>query len=155
MQVLKQKWDVIMTLKNSNEEETMSWTAKCGMLCFYRKRMCHRAPQDIKIIEQFEEWPPWKSANSCSSFSLDTRRFENLITKVLNMSTEILNFWMIKLVRVCDKDGDHYPGNALYQIVCSIKRYLKENGRAEYNMLDVKNYRYVVLDWCMFTEQYD
>ena len=111
-------------------------------------------------VRIFEEWQAQRGnqlvLSECNPFSLDISRVENLSTNLLNMSTESLNFWMIKFVQeVCDNDGDHYPGNTLYQIVCSIKRYLEENGRGECNMLDVKNYRYVVLDWCMYTQPYD
>lgn len=105
-------------------------------------------------VRIFEEWQGERGnqlvLSECNPFSLDISRVENLSTNLLNMSTESLNFWMVKFVQeVCDKDGDHYPGNTLYQIVCSIKRYLEEHARAECNMLDVKNYRYVILDWCM------
>jgi hypothetical protein len=41
---------------------------------------------------------------------------------------------------LADKDGDPYPEKTIYQIVCAIRRYLVESGRAEANILDGKHF---------------
>ena len=67
-------------------------------------------------------------------FCFDLQNLQNLETDLCSMTARTLNFWLIKFVQeVCDKDGKLYPGRTVhvYQIVCSLKRHLEENGRAE------------------------
>ena len=67
---------------------------------------------------------------------------EHTIENVKKSTLASMNFWLIKFIQeLTDKDGDAYPEKNLYQIVCSIRRYLEEHGRAEANILDGKNYR--------------
>ncbi|CAB4034352.1 Hypothetical predicted protein [Paramuricea clavata] len=74
-------------------------------------------------------------------FSLDLQNLKNLETELYSMTARSLNFWLIKFVQeVCEKDGKLYPGRTVYQIICSLKRHLDENGRAEANMLNANNH---------------
>ncbi len=60
-------------------------------------------------------------------FSLDLQT--ELETELCSMTARTLNFWLIKFVQeVCDKDGKPYPERIVYQIICSLKRHLDENG---------------------------
>ena len=75
------------------------------------------------------------------SASLDLQNLQNLDTHLCSMTARTLNFWLIKFVQeVCDKDGEPYPGRTVYQIICSLKQHLEENGRAEANMLNANNH---------------
>ena len=75
-------------------------------------------------------------------FKLNLEAVENLNKPLWKMSLASMNFWLIKFIQeLTDKDGDAYPEKNIYQIVCSIRRYLEEHGRAEANILDGKNYR--------------
>ena len=58
------------------------------------------------------------------------------------MSLASMNFWLINFIQeLTDKDGDMYSEKNIYQVGCSIRRYLEGNGRAEATILDGKNYR--------------
>ena len=93
-------------------------------------------------------WEVWQSGREnkavmCESnpFSLDLHNLQNLETELCSMTARTLNFWLIKFVQeVCEKDGKPYPGRTVYQIICSLKRHLDENGRAEANMLNANNH---------------
>lgn len=96
-------------------------------------------------VRIFEEWQAERENKLVvaedNPFGLDLAEVENLDTSLCNMSMKSMNFWLIKFVQeVADKDGDPYPEKTIYQIVCSLRRYVDENGRAEANMLDGKNY---------------
>ena len=74
-------------------------------------------------------------------FPLDLTQVENLGTSLRNMSMKSMNFWVFKFVQEhTDKDGDPYTEKTIYQIVCSLRRYLEEHGRVEANISTVKNY---------------
>ena len=93
-------------------------------------------------VRIFEDWQSGREnkAVMCESnpFSL---YLQNLETELCSMTARTLNFWLIKFVQeLCDKDGKPYPGRTVYQIVCSLKRHLDENGRAEANMLNANNH---------------
>ena len=57
----------------------------------------------------------------------------------MTVETLNLNFWLID---VCDKDGKLYILAVQYisTYICSLKRHLEENGRAEANMLNANNH---------------
>ena len=78
---------------------------------------------------------------------------ESLKTDMLNMTAETLNFWLCKFVQeVRDRDGKPYPEKTVYQLICCIKCYHKENGEAEMNPLNKENYKEVIFDaGCSFT----
>ncbi|CAB4042300.1 Hypothetical predicted protein, partial [Paramuricea clavata] len=96
-------------------------------------------------VRIFENWQSGREnkAVMCESnpFSLDLQNLQNLETELCSMTARTLNFWLIKFVQeVCDKDGKPSPGRTVYQIICSLKRHLDENGRAEANMLNANNH---------------
>ncbi|CAB4043582.1 Hypothetical predicted protein, partial [Paramuricea clavata] len=98
-------------------------------------------------VRIFEDWQSGREnkAVMCESnpFSLDLQNLQNLETELCSMTARTLNFWLIKFVQeVCDKDGKPwpYPGRTVYQIICSLKRHLDKNGRAEANMLNANNH---------------
>ena len=93
----------------------------------------------------FEDWQSGREniAVICENnpFSLDLQNLQNLDTHLCSMTARMLNFWLIEFVQeVCDKDGEPYPGRTTYQIICSLKRHLEENGQAEANMLNANNH---------------
>ena len=93
----------------------------------------------------FEDWQSGRENKAviCENnpFSLDLQNLQNLGTHLCSMTARTLNVWPIKFVQeVCDKDGEPYPGRTAYQIICSLKRHLEENGRAEANMLNANNH---------------
>ncbi|CAB4043927.1 Hypothetical predicted protein, partial [Paramuricea clavata] len=96
-------------------------------------------------VRIFEDWQSGREnkAVMCESnpFSLDLQNLQNLETELCSMTARSLNFWLIKFVQeVCEKDGKLYPRRTVYQIICSLKRHLDENGRAEANMLNANNH---------------
>ncbi|CAB3980754.1 zinc finger MYM-type 3-like [Paramuricea clavata] len=96
----------------------------------------------VRIFEDSQSGRENKAV-MCESnpFSLDLQNLQNLETELCSMTARTLNFWLIKFVQeVCDKDGKPYPGRTVYQIICSLKRHLDKNGRAEANMLNANNH---------------
>ncbi len=97
-------------------------------------------------IRIFESWKSERTndygpAESCK-FGLDVSVVESLKTDMLNMTAETLNFWLCKCVQeVRDRDGKPYPEKTMYQLICCIKRYYEENGKAEMNPLNKENYK--------------
>ena len=75
-------------------------------------------------------------------FGLDVSNNESLGSDMLSMNKEGLNFWLSEFVQeVGDKDSKSYPEKTIYQLICRIKRHYKENGRAEMNPLNKRNYK--------------
>ena len=69
----------------------------------------------------------------------EERRIE---TPVIDMREDELNCHIARFAHeVVKKDGDTlYPTNSLYQIVVSIQRFLRENGRLEVSFFDQSVY---------------
>ena len=81
-------------------------------------------------------------ATESNDFGLDVSVVGSLKTETLTMTAETLNFWLCKFVQeVRGGDGNKYPEKTLYQLICCIKRYYEENGRAEMNPLNKENYK--------------
>ena len=84
----------------------------------------------------------WRRATESNDFGLDVSVVGSLKTETLTMTAETLNFWLCKFVQeVRGGDGNKYPEKTLYQLICCIKRYYEENGRAEMNPLNKENYK--------------
>ena len=73
---------------------------------------------------------------SCS-FSFDCQKVQNLDTKIVNMTTETLNFWLSRFIQeVVKANGERYPARTLYGIVCGLNRYLQEESDLPVSILD-------------------
>ena len=97
-------------------------------------------------IRIFESWKNERANDNSSAklckFGLDVPAVQNLKTDMLNMTAETLNFWLCKFVQeVRDKHGKTYPEKTVYQLICCIKRFYEENGKAEMNPLNKENYK--------------
>ena len=63
---------------------------------------------------------------------------KNLTVLLEHMSPNTLNFWLSKFVcEVAKQNGEGYPPNSLYLLVCAINRHLNETGGE--NSLNVLN----------------
>ena len=63
---------------------------------------------------------------------------EDLTVLLEHMSTNTLNFWLSMFVcKVAKQNGERYPPNSLYLLVCAINRHLSETGGE--NSLNVLN----------------
>lgn len=78
-------------------------------------------------------WSEW-----AASRNKKLMRGEQLIpANLCDMAVCELDFWLSRFVLEIRKvNGDHYPPNSLYQIVCGLQRYIRENGRADLKLLD-------------------
>ena len=48
-----------------------------------------------------------------------------------------MNFWLSRFVlEVRKKNGEPYPPNTLYQLICGLQRQLRERGRADIKIFD-------------------
>ena len=97
-------------------------------------------------IRAFESWKNERANDNGSAelckFGLDVSAVQNLKTGMLNMTAETLNFWLCKFVQeVRNKQGKTYPEKTVYQLICCIKRFYEENGKAEMNPLNKENYK--------------
>ena len=53
------------------------------------------------------------------------------------MSAQLINFWLCRFVlEIRRHDGEQYPPASLYQLCCSLLRYLHAAGRAEVNIFE-------------------
>ena len=104
------------------------------------------SPKDHAIQTQwrlriFECWKEKRHtgdwATESNDFGLDVSVVGSLKTETLTMTAETLNFWLCKFLQeVRGGDGNKYPEKTLYQLICCIKRYYEENGRAEIRASD-------------------
>ena len=73
----------------------------------------------------FSEWQSTrvnkKASEEPSSCTNDTSQIQDLETDVLDMTAELLNFWLTKFtMEVCKDTGENYPPRTLYSIVSVI-----------------------------------
>ena len=68
------------------------------------------------------------------------------ISIILNITdNEELNYWLSKLVVEVrnEKDpGTVYPPNCLYQLLCGLKRHMRDNGRPELNFFTDPSFKH-------------
>ena len=70
--------------------------------------------------------------------------FRQITDNIEALEAEQLNDHLCNFIMEVNKqDGSCYPPNTLYQIVASIQRHLKENGRPEMSILDPKSLKFV------------
>ena len=54
---------------------------------------------------------------------------EDLTVSLEHMSLTTLNIWLSKFVcEVAKQNGERYPPNSLYLLICAINRHLSETG---------------------------
>ena len=69
---------------------------------------------------------------------MNCKDVEDLTVLLEHMSTNTLNFWLSMFVcEVAKQNGERYPPNSLYLLVCAINRHLSETGGE--NSLNVLN----------------
>ena len=131
-----------LTKKRFREPESVEHTIENVKKSTPRSTM-YKNRWAVRIFEEWQVVRENKQANREENpFKLNLEAVENLDKPLSKMSLASMNFWLIKFIQeLTDKDGDAYPEKTIYQIVCSIRRYLEEHGRAEANILDGKNYR--------------
>ena len=53
------------------------------------------------------------------------------------LSVDEMDFWLSKFVlEVRKANGDAYPLNSLYQLVCGLQRHLRNHGRADVKLFE-------------------
>lgn len=58
-------------------------------------------------------------------------------SQFFELTTTEIDFWLSRFVlEVRKSNGDAYPPNSLYQIVCGLQRYLRNHGRADIKLFD-------------------
>ena len=63
---------------------------------------------------------------------LKCEHVQDVTVSVKHMSPNTLNVWLSKLVcEVAKQNGERYPSNLLYLLVCAINCYLRETGRED------------------------
>ena len=79
----------------------------------------------------WEEWAQNRNANLLPG----EKPFR---TNFCDLSIPEMDFWLSRFVLEVrkQKDGEPYPPNTLYQLVCGLQRQLRESGRAEIKLLD-------------------
>ena len=82
----------------------------------------------------FEEWQQ-RRQNTCAMLEvvgvadLKCEDVQDLTVPLEHMSPNRLNFWLSKFVcEVAKQNGERYPPNSLYLLVCAINRHLSETG---------------------------
>ena len=91
----------------------------------------------------FEEWQQRRQNTSAKLevvgvAEMNCEDVEDLTVPLEHMSPNTLNFWLSKFVcEVAKQNGERYPPNSLYLLVCAINRHLSETGGE--NSLNVLN----------------
>ena len=56
------------------------------------------------------------------------------------MAPPSLDFWVGKFIQeILNKQGEHYPGRMVYQLVGGLKRHLESQNRTDINIFDKSN----------------
>lgn len=119
------------------------------------KRLRNAMPKTTQYKTQWgiRIFESWKNERANDEVATESNLFELHVLVVASLKTEMLSmtaetFWSrSKFVQeVRDKDGNRYPEKTLYQLVCCIKRFYEENGRAEMNPLNKENYKFVTFE---------
>ena len=98
----------------------------------------------------FEEWQQ-RRQNTCAMsevvgvVDLKCEDVQDLTVSLEHMSANTLNFWLSKFVcEVAKQNGERYPTNSLYLLICAINRHLNETGGEDaFNVLNKADKRQV------------
>ena len=83
-------------------------------------------------------WQDWAKGRNARVIELGVVD-KLVITDILKVPEEELNYWLAKFVVEVRKKGEKaefYPPTTLYQICCGLLRFLRNNGRAALNIFD-------------------
>ena len=62
---------------------------------------------------------------------------EPFSTTFCELTVSEMDFWLSRFVlEVRKKNGDPYPPNTLYQLICGLQRQLREHGHADIKLFD-------------------
>ena len=82
-------------------------------------------------------WTDWASARN-KNLLPEELPFSSLLS---DLTLSEMNFWLSRYVlEIRKKDGDPYPPNTIYQLVCGLQRFLKEHGRADIKIFDIPEF---------------
>ena len=98
----------------------------------------------------FEEWQQ-RRQNTCAMLEvvgvadLKCEDVQDLTVSLEHMSANTLNFWLSKFVcEVAKQNGERYPPNSLYLLICAINLHLSETGGEDaFNVLNKADKRQV------------
>ena len=78
-------------------------------------------------------WKEWALARNTWLLS-DEQPFS---TSFCKLTVSEMDFWLsMFILEVHKKNGDPYPPNTLYQLICGLQRQLREHGHADIKLLD-------------------
>ena len=88
-------------------------------------------------------WEDWKEKRNAECMSSTNDEFFVVPENMVAMRTTELNYWLAKFMMEVRRKTDCQPyhGNTLYQIACGLQRHLRENGRAEINVLEDSQFK--------------
>ena len=88
-------------------------------------------------------WEDWKEKRNAECMSSTNDEFVVVPENMVAMRTTELNYWLAKFMMEVRRKTDCQPyhGNTLYQIACGLQRHLRENGRAEINVLEDSQFK--------------
>ena len=80
-------------------------------------------------------WEQWRKARN-------SRSKEQVPADICTLATsQLLQYWLSRFVlEVRKKDGQEYPPDTLYHIVCGIMRFLRQNGKPEIDFFKERLY---------------
>ena len=97
--------------------------------------MFNSVPQKTRVQTNWtvKVWTEWALTRNARLLP-DERPFS---TRFRDLSISEINFWLSRFVLVIrKKNGEQYPPNSLYQLICGLQRNLRENGRADVKLFD-------------------
>ena len=78
-------------------------------------------------------WQEWALARNTRLLSDE----EPFSTTFCELTVSEMDFWLSRFVlEVRKKNGDPYPPNTLYQLICGLQRQLREHGHADIKLFD-------------------
>ena len=78
-------------------------------------------------------WKEWALASNTRLLSDE----EPFSTTFCELTVSEMDFWLSRFIlEVCKKNGDPYPPNTLYQLICGLQRQLCEHGHASIKLFE-------------------
>ena len=120
-----------------------------ALLQFEKDSMCFPIVSDIEINHEVRLARPQKTKKQTSwcmnvwsawrTSRLDRAKCANeKPPRLLDMDDEALCKWIGRFVFEARKlNGTEYTGESLYQLICGLQRYLRENGRPEVDFFQI------------------
>lgn len=88
-------------------------------------------------------WEKWARERNSTCVNWSQDKFGQVGTDIALLPNDELNYWLAKFVlEVRQKEsGQAYCGNTLYQMVCGLQRFIRDNGRPELNFFEQSDFK--------------